>query len=124
MKREAFFDNIISMKNIFNKIIDFLNHTFLQIKKVYKLFNKADIPLYSANASFFLITTAIPIFMLLFSTLSIVSYVKIEDLIYHIQLLFPNLSYVKEVLTKIFDIANSLATKNIISINIITAIMS
>lgn len=95
-----------------------------KIKTIIDVFFSTEMTIYSANAAFFLVISSIPIFMLLFSTISLIPNVQIEDLINNINLLFPNLPYVRRVLEYIMSVARGLATKNVISINIVTAIVT
>lgn len=94
------------------------------IKTIIEEFFSTEMTIYSANAAFFLVISSIPIFMLLFSTISLIPNVQIEDFITNINLLFPNLPYVRRVLMYIMSIARGLATKDVISINVITALIT
>lgn len=112
------------MNNLCEKLISKIKIFPKKLQQVFQIFLATDIPLYSANAAFFLIISSIPIFMLLFSTISMIPNVKVEDLITSINALFPNLPYVRNVLEYIMKIANGLASKDVISLNIITAIIT
>lgn len=109
--------NLESIKKCVKKIID-------KIYDVYALFIATNMPLYSSNATLFLIISSIPMFMLVFSTISFIPNVKIDDMIYQINLIFPNLPYVRKVIGYVTNIASSLATKSVISLNILFAIVS
>ena len=101
-------------KKYCNKIID-------KIVQIVKLFLDTRMPLFSGNAAFFLIITSIPLSMLIFSAISLVPNVKIDDFVEYIHLLFPSLPYVDSVVNYITKLAKSLASSNIISMNIIIA---
>lgn len=104
-------------KNIYLKIGEFSY-------KIYKCYIEKEVSLYSANAAFFLITTSIPLAMLLFSLISFIPNIKVEDFITGINMLFPNLSYVRKIIEYCIKLSRKLADSNIISINIITAILT
>ena len=106
------------------KIKKYFYKLFKKTIFVAQLFLATDMPLYSANAAFFLVMTCIPLFMIIFSTISIVPTIEIDDLVANINLLFPNLPYVSEVMESIIKIAQDLATKNALSINIIIALFT
>lgn len=112
------------MGKIFEKLRNFVKKFVRVIKDSLQLFLATDMSLYSSNAAFFLIISSIPIFMLLFSLLSLIPIVSIDSIVMHINLLFPNLPYVKQVLTYVINIANSLSTGGAISINSITAFVA
>lgn len=91
---------------------------------IVQLFLATDMPLYSANAAFFLIVSGIPISMILFSLVSLVPYVKFEDFTVYIHNLFPDISYIGSIVEYITTLARSLASTKILSMNILIAIIS
>lgn len=101
------------LKKFINKVYD-----------IYALFMATSMPLYSSNATLFLIISSIPMFMLVFSTISLIPNVKIDDMIYQINLVFPNLPYVRKVVEYITNVASSLASKSVVSLNILFAIIT
>ena len=112
------------MSLIIEKTKKYFYKLFKKFVFVIQLFLATDMPLYSANAAFFLVMTCIPLFMIIFSTISIVPTIEIDDLVANIDLLFPNLPYVNEVIDSIVKIARDLATKNALSINVIIALFT
>ena len=94
------------------------------LKNILTLYLSNDLPIYSASSSFFLIISSIPIFMLLFSTISLIPQVEVDDIITNINLLFPNLPYVTKIVNYALSIARNLASSNVIYLNIITALIS
>lgn len=112
------------MKNLLTKIKNVFINLFNSIIIIFRLFFACQMPLYSANAAFFLIISGIPISMLLFSTISLIPNVKIDVLIENINFLFPNLPYVRYVVNHIIKIARELAAKSVISVNLILTIIA
>lgn len=112
------------MEIYINRFKKFIKNIPKRLKQTVELYLSSDIPLYSANAAFFLIISSIPTFMLLFSALSLIPYVKVEDFVMHISLMFPNLPYVNSIISSTLRIAKNLATTNIISINIVIALIA
>ena len=95
-----------------------------KIIQIIQLYLATDMTLYAANAAFFLIITSIPLSMLIFSAISLIPNVKIENLIMYIKSLYPSLPYVDKIVNSIVHIASGLASSNIISINIIIAMVA
>lgn len=112
------------MKNLIEKIKNIFLDLPKKILNIIQIFLATSIPLYSSNAAFFLIISSIPIFMLIFSTISMVPNVKVEDLIVNINLIFPNLPYVRNVLEYITEVARGLASTNVVSLNLLTALIT
>ncbi|MBR1455404.1 MAG: YihY/virulence factor BrkB family protein [Lachnospiraceae bacterium] len=110
------------MDKIQSKTKYYIKRIPVKAKQVLELFLATDIPLYSANASFFLIITGIPISMILFSLFSLIPYVKIEDITVYINNLFPDLTSIEEILKYISNLAKSLSSTSILSTNILVAI--
>lgn len=94
------------------------------IVKTIKLYLYNDLPIYAASTSFFMIISAIPLFMLLFSTISLIPSIRAEDIAKQINLLFPNIPYVLEVVRYVMNMARELSTSNVLYVNIITALIS
>lgn len=112
------------MYKLYEKIKDKAKIVQNKIYFIIQLFISKGMTLYSSNAAFFLIISGIPIFMLLFSAIALIPNVTVEDLITNINLLFPNLPYVRNVLLYIMKIARGLASTGVISLNLITAIIT
>lgn len=110
--------------NIYKKLPKWLKTVINFIRKIVTLYMKNDIPIYSASSSFFLITSSIPIFMLIFSTISFIPQVDIDDIIKNVTLLFPNIPFITNIVDYTLIIAKDLAKSNVIYINIITAIIT
>ena len=94
------------------------------IIKTFKLYLYNDLPIFAASTSFFMIISAIPLFMLLFSTISLIPSIHAEDIAKQISLLFPNIPYVLEVVRYVMNMANELSSSNVLYVNIITALIS
>ena len=62
--------------------------------------------------------------MLIFSTISYIPQVSIDDAIENITLLFPNLPYITQIVNHTLSIAKDLSRSNVIYINIITALIT
>lgn len=111
-------------KKIYSKFPKWLKTFFRFIKTVVTLYMANDIPIYSASSAFFLIISSIPLFMLIFSTISLIPQVKIDDITTNITLLFPNLPYITQIVNYTLHIARGLAKSNVIYINILTALIT
>ena len=94
------------------------------IMNVVAIYMSNDIPIFAASSSFFLIISSIPLFMLIFSTISLIPQVSIEDTITNITLLFPNLPYITQIVNYTLSIAKDLSRSNVIYINILTALIT
>ena len=94
------------------------------IVKTFKLYLYNDLPIFAASTSFFMIISAIPLSMLLFSTISLIPSVQAEDIAKQISLLFPNIPFVLEVVVYVMNTANELSSSNVLYVNIITALIS
>lgn len=118
----------MSFQKIKNKISKSLpepiNKLLRIIIKTIKLYLENDLPLFAASSSFFLIISSIPLFMILFSTMAYIPSINAEDIARHINLLFPNIPYVLEVVRYVMDTAKSLSSGNVMWINIITAFLT
>ena len=112
------------LKKIYSKLPKWLRTFIRFIKNVVALYMSNDIPIYSASSSFFLIISSIPLFMLFFSTISLIPQVRIEDITANITLLFPNLPYITNIVNYILLIARGLAKSNVIYFNILTAFIT
>ena len=105
------------MKMFFKKFFKFL-------KEVVKLFLNNDVLIFAGCSSFFLIISSIPLFMLMFSTISIIPTVDIDDFVTNFNLLIPNLPYITDVVKYIMNVAKDLSASSVIYINIITALIT
>lgn len=112
------------LKKVYAKFPRWLKKVLQFIKNVVLLYMANDIPIYAASSAFFLIISSIPIFMLVFSTISLIPQVSIDDIITHITLLFPNLPYITKIVDYALLIARNLAKSNVIYINLITALVT
>lgn len=112
------------LRNIYNKLPKWLKKFVLFIKNIVALYMSNDIPIFAASSSFFLIISSIPLFMLIFSTISYIPKVSIDDAIRNITLLFPNLPYITKIVNYALSIAKDLSNSNVIYINIITALIT
>ena len=111
-------------KKVYAKFPRWLKKVLQFIKNVVLLYMANDIPIYAASSAFFLIISSIPLFMLVFSTISLIPQVSIDDIITHITLLFPNLPYITKIVDYALLIARNLAKSNVIYINLITALIT
>lgn len=109
---------------VYKKLPKWLQKIIKMIKNVVALYMSNDIPIYAASSSFFLIISSIPLFMLIFSTISYIPQVSIDDAIENITLLFPNLPYITQIVNYTLSIARDLSRSNVIYINIITALIT
>ena len=118
----------MSFKEIKNNISKSLPEPikkFLRIIiKAVKLYLKNDLPLFAASSSFFLIISSIPLFMIMFSTISYIPSINAEDIARNINLLFPNIPNVLEVIRYVMDLARSLSSSDVVWTNIITALIT
>ena len=112
------------LKKIYRKLPKWLRTIIRFVKNVVALYMSNDIPIYAASSSFFLIISSIPLFMLIFSTISYIPQVSIDDAIENITLLFPNLPYITQIVNYTLSIAKDLSRSNVIYINIITALIT
>ena len=112
------------LKKIYRKLPKWLRTIIRFVKNVVALYMSNDIPIYAASSSFFLIISSIPLFMLIFSTISYIPQVSIDDAIENITLLFPNLPYITQIVNHTLSIAKDLSRSNVIYINIITALIT
>ena len=112
-------------KNSIEKSLpDPLKRVLRIVVKTFKLYLYNDLPVFAASTSFFMIISAIPLFMLLFSTISLIPSIHAEDIAKQINLLFPNIPYVLEIVRYVMHMANELSTSNVLYVNIITALIS
>ena len=109
---------------VYKKLPKWLQRILRMIKNVVALYMSNDIPIFAASSSFFLIISSIPLFMLIFSTISYIPQVSIDDAIENITLLFPNLPYITQIVNYTLSIARDLSRSNVIYINIITALIT
>lgn len=109
---------------VYKKLPKWLQRILRMIKNVVALYMSNDIPIFAASSSFFLIISSIPLFMLIFSTISYIPQVSIDDAIENITLLFPNLPYITQIVNYALSIARDLSKSNVIYINIITALIT
>lgn len=109
---------------LYNKLPKFVKKILLFIKNIVALYMANDIPIFAASSSFFLLISSIPLFMLIFSTISLIPQVGIDDIITNVTLLFPSLPYITKVVNYTLRIARELAKSNVIYINIITAFIT
>lgn len=117
--------NLKEIKNkIYDSIPDQLKMVLRVIVRSFKLYLYNDLPIFAASTSFFMIISAIPLFMLLFSTISLIPSIQAEDIAKQISLLFPNIPYVLEVVRYVMNMAKELSTSNVLYVNIITALIS
>ena len=118
----------MNLKEIKNKIYDSMPDQLKMVLRVivrsFKLYLYNDLPIFAASTSFFMIISAIPLFMLLFSTISLIPSIQAEDIAKQISLLFPNIPYVLEVVRYVMNMAKELSTSNVLYVNIITALIS
>ena len=112
------------LKNIYRKLPKWLRTFIRFVKNIVALYMSNDIPIYAASSSFFLIISSIPLFMLVFSTISYIPQVSIDDTINNITLLFPNLPYITQIVNYALSVAKDLSRSNVIYINIITALIT
>lgn len=109
---------------IYDKLPKWLKKIIKTIMNVVAIYMSNDIPIFAASSSFFLIISSIPLFMLIFSTISLIPQVSIEDTITNITLLFPNLPYITQIVNYTLSIAKDLSRSNVIYINILTALIT
>lgn len=118
----------MSLKEVKKKINETWPKPVARVLKViirtFKLYLYNDLPIFAASTSFFMIISAIPLFMLLFSTISLIPSIQAEDIAKQIALLFPNIPYVIEVVRYVMNTANELSSSNVLYVNIITALIS
>ena len=112
------------LQKIYNHLPKWLKKTLIFIKNTVALYMSNDIPIFAASSAFFLIISSIPIFMLVFSTISLIPQVRIEDIIENINLLFPNLPYITKIVNYTLSVARDLSKSNVIYINAITALIT
>lgn len=112
------------LQNVYTKLPKWLRNFIRFVKNIIALYMSNDIPIYSASSAFFLIISSIPLFMLVFSTISLIPQVRIEDITTNVTLLFPNLPYITQIVDYTLLIARGLARSNVIYINIITALVT
>lgn len=105
------------IENLFERITAF-------IVKVAKKYLSNDLPIFAGGAAFFLIVSSIPIFMLMFSTIALIPSLNVEDFIQNINLLFPNVPYITNVMSYIMNVARQLASTSVIYTNIITSLIT
>ena len=111
-------------KNIKSSLPEPIQKVLRIIIKTFKLYLYNDLPIFAASTSFFMIISAIPLSMLLFSTISLIPSIHAEDIAKQISLLFPNIPFVLEVVVYVMNTANELSASNVLSVNIITALIS
>ena len=117
--------NYTKVKNkIFNKTPKTLKRFFKFIAKIVNLYLTNDLPIFAGAASFFLTISCVPLFMILFSTISLIPAIKVDALIENINLLFPNIPYINQVFESLIRISMQLASKNVMSFNIIATLIS
>lgn len=118
----------MSLKEVKKKINETWPEPVVKVLKVivrtFKLYLYNDLPIFAASTSFFMIISAIPLFMLLFSTISLIPSIQAEDIAKQISLLFPNIPFVLEVVRYVMNTASELSNSNVLSVNIITALIS
>ena len=112
------------LNNIYKKLPKWLRTFIRFVKNIIALYMSNDIPIYSASSAFFLIISSIPLFMLVFSTITLIPQVRIEDITTNVTLLFPDLPYITQIVDYTLLIARGLARSNVIYINIITALIT
>ena len=112
------------LKKIYRKLPKWLRTFIRFVRNIVALYMSNDIPIFAASSSFFLIISSIPLFMLIFSTISYIPQVSIDDTIKNITLLFPNLPYITQIVNHTLSIAKDLSRSNVIYINIITALIT
>ena len=113
-----------ALKKFYKNLPKWLRTFITFVKNIVMLYMSNDIPIYSASSAFFLIISSIPLFMLIFSTISLIPQVRIEDITSNITLLFPNLPYITNVVNYTLLIARGLSRTNVIYINILTAFIT
>lgn len=111
-------------KNISDSMPDPLKRALRIIIKTFKLYLYNDLPIFAASTSFFMIISAIPLFMLLFSMISLIPSIHAEDIAKQIALLFPNIPYVLDVIRYVMNTAKELSSSNVLYVNIVTALIS
>lgn len=118
----------MNLKEVKKHLNDTLPEPILKVLKIivrtFKLYLYNDLPIFAASTSFFMIISAIPLFMLLFSTISLIPSIQAEDIAKQISLLFPNIPFVLEVVKYVMDTAKQLSSSNVLYVNIITALIS
>ena len=79
---------------------------------------------YASNVAYFLILSCVPLLLLLFSLISIIPQVTIDQFTTELNSLVPNIPQINHSINIIYNIAKSFSTSNILSINIISAIIT
>lgn len=93
-------------------------------KEFFKIYMDKDVFLYSSNASYFFMMAIVPISMLIFSTISLIPNSDIDELVNELEFLIPSMTEFNSIITLVVGIAKGLATKSVISINVILAIIA
>ena len=93
---------------------------FYTLYKIFMTFSKKNIMVYAANTSFYLIFASIPLLALLFSAVSLLPNIDIEELSNELFILVPNVPYIQATLNSYIGIARGLTTKSFLSFNAIS----
>lgn len=112
------------MKTESDKIIEFVRKIGKFIINVVKLYMKNDLPIFAASASFFMIISSIPLFMIMLSTISLLPMIEMDDFVYNISLLFPHIPYMMHLVQYLISAAHSLSSSNVIYINLLVSLIS
>lgn len=107
-----------------NKITTFFKDLINFIVKVVEKFIATSMHIYAANASYFMIIAAVPTTMLLISCLSLIPNVSIDTFFENVDVLIPNIPYVRRIVDYCMGVARSLASPSLISLNIGAAIIA
>ena len=114
----------MSINKVIEKIVNALKIVAKFIVDVVKLYLKNDLPIFAASTSFFLIIASIPLFMIMVSTLSLLPIVDVEEFTENLNLLFPNVPYITNVVSYLWNVANQLSESTVIYINILTSLIA
>lgn len=103
------------------KKLNFEEHKyFYTLYKIFLTFSKKNIMVYAANTSFYLIFASIPLLALLFSTVSLVPNIDIEEISKELFVLIPNVPYIQTTVNYYIGIARGLTTKSFLSFNAVS----
>lgn len=110
-----------------NKNINLISSIKKIIDTIYKTIQKfigTSMHVYAANASYFMIIAAIPTIMLMFSAFSLIPQGSIDTFFDNLNVLIPDIPYIKETIDNLMNIAKGLASPSLISLNVLAALIA
>lgn len=116
-------ENILEKENK-NNILDIIKKIISTVFKTAQKFIGTSMHIYAANASYFMIIAAIPTIMLMFSALSLIPEGSIDTFFNNLDVLVPDIPYIKETIDNFMNIAKGLASPSLISLNVLAAIIA